>query len=72
MVSFARDFSNGQEVDCVETNGSRIILKELEPDWWIIAVRDSILHKRSTTNTLSRLTSHAYPPRLKRQANRAP
>lgn len=39
MVDFARTFANGQPVDSVETEKSRIVIKELESGWWILAVR---------------------------------
>jgi hypothetical protein len=38
MVEFGRVFSEGQSVDTIETEKSRIILQELEPGWWLIAV----------------------------------
>ena len=38
MVEFSRNFSHGSAVDAVETEKSRIILHELEPGWWILAV----------------------------------
>jgi hypothetical protein len=38
MVDFARSFSNGKPVDNVETEKSRIVMHELEPGWWILAV----------------------------------
>ncbi len=38
MVKFAREFSNGRSMDTIETEKSRIILHEIEPAWWIIAV----------------------------------
>lgn len=38
MVGFARSFSNGQAVDSVETEKSRIVMHELERGWWILAV----------------------------------
>lgn len=38
MVEFGRTFSNGKPVDSIETAKSRIILHELEPGWWILAV----------------------------------
>jgi hypothetical protein len=38
MVDFARSFANGQAVDHVETEKSRIVLRELESGWWILAV----------------------------------
>ena len=33
-----RSFSNGEAVDSVETEKSRIVLYELESGWWILAV----------------------------------
>lgn len=39
MVEFGRSFSNGQPVDAVDTERSRVVLHELEPGWWILAVR---------------------------------
>jgi len=36
--SWNRNFSEGQPVDCIETEKSRIILHELESDWWLLAV----------------------------------
>lgn len=33
-----RSFSNGKPVDSIETEKSRIILHELEVDWWLLAV----------------------------------
>ncbi|RQM05561.1 hypothetical protein DH86_00001581, partial [Scytalidium sp. 3C] len=37
MVEFARSFSEGKPVDVVETHKSRMIIHELEADWWILA-----------------------------------
>ncbi|EPE34484.1 hypothetical protein GLAREA_10178 [Glarea lozoyensis ATCC 20868] len=37
MVEFGRSFSDGQAVDTIETEKSRIILHELESGWWILA-----------------------------------
>lgn len=39
MVEFGRDFSDGKPLDTIETEKARIILHELEPGWWMIAVR---------------------------------
>jgi len=39
MVEFSRGFSNGQPVDTIETEKTRVVLQELEPGWWILAVR---------------------------------
>lgn len=33
-----RNFSNGENVDSVESEKSRIVMRELEPGWWILAV----------------------------------
>lgn len=38
MVGFARSFSSGEAVDSVETHKSRIVLRELEEGWWVLAV----------------------------------
>jgi First Longin domain of INTU, CCZ1 and HPS4 len=43
MVEFGRDFSQRRPVDTIETEKSRIILHELEPGWWLIAVSVSCL-----------------------------
>ncbi|KAI4652458.1 hypothetical protein J4E93_002660 [Alternaria ventricosa] len=40
MVGFAKSFSNGEAVDSVETQKSRIVLRELENGWWILASID--------------------------------
>ncbi|RAR04565.1 hypothetical protein DDE82_004523 [Stemphylium lycopersici] len=40
MVGFAKSFSNGEAVDSVETDKSRIVLRELENGWWILAAID--------------------------------
>ncbi|KAA8574480.1 hypothetical protein EYC84_005939 [Monilinia fructicola] len=37
MVEFGRSFSEGESVDSIETEKSRIILHELESGWWILA-----------------------------------
>ncbi|KAF4544679.1 Vacuolar fusion protein [Lasiodiplodia theobromae] len=40
MVDFARSFSDGEPVDHVDTEKSRIVMHELEKDWWILASID--------------------------------
>ncbi|KAI1987455.1 hypothetical protein LOZ53_004324 [Ophidiomyces ophidiicola] len=47
MVSFAKTFSGGEPADTVETEKSRLILRELEPNWWILAV-SRILYSRTS------------------------
>ncbi|KAL2109909.1 hypothetical protein VUR80DRAFT_1840 [Thermomyces stellatus] len=40
MVEFSRGFAAGEAVDVVETERSRVVLRELEPNWWIVASVD--------------------------------
>lgn len=37
-----RNFSGGKPVESVDTEKSRIVLHELEKDWWILAVSDHL------------------------------
>ncbi|KAL8674976.1 MAG: hypothetical protein Q9168_000680 [Polycauliona sp. 1 TL-2023] len=50
MVLFARTFSGGQAVDSVETEKSRVLLREVETGWWLLASVD-----------LTRITSLSEP-----------
>jgi hypothetical protein len=47
MVEFGRTFSDGQSVDTVETEKSRMVLHELEAGWWVLAVRDEMRNSNS-------------------------
>jgi INTU/CCZ1/HPS4 family protein len=38
MVEFAREFSGGKNVDTVETERTRVVVREVEEGWWILAV----------------------------------
>lgn len=38
MVSFGKNFSGEQAVDMIETEKTRVVLHELEPGWWVLAV----------------------------------
>ena len=38
MVEFGKDFSGGKSVDTIETEKSRVLLRQLESGWWILAV----------------------------------
>ncbi|KAJ5647635.1 hypothetical protein N7490_004007 [Penicillium lividum] len=40
MVNFASDFSSGKTLDYIETEKARVILLELEKDWWVVASID--------------------------------
>lgn len=39
MINFSRGFADGASLDAVDTEKSRVITHELEPGWWILAVR---------------------------------
>ncbi|MCJ1356052.1 MAG: hypothetical protein MMC33_006046 [Icmadophila ericetorum] len=58
MVDFAKAFSNGEAVDTVESEKSRILLHELETGWWILASIDltqlrSLPHSASASASAS-------------------
>ncbi|KAG8631855.1 hypothetical protein KVT40_000995 [Elsinoe batatas] len=40
MVDFARTFSDGEPTESVETEKSRVVLKEVERGWWVLASVD--------------------------------
>lgn len=42
MVEFSRGFADGKPLDTIETEKSRVVLHELEPGWWILAVSMSV------------------------------
>ncbi|KAI0408813.1 hypothetical protein F4802DRAFT_604613 [Xylaria palmicola] len=50
MVEFSRGFANGEPVDTVETEKTRVLLQEVESGWWILASID--------------LTKIPLPPRI--------
>lgn len=54
MVEFAKGFSAGQSVNSVETEKGRVVLEELEENWWILAVGidSSLLPIASTADCL--------------------
>ncbi|KEF56462.1 uncharacterized protein A1O9_08043 [Exophiala aquamarina CBS 119918] len=37
MMDFVKNFSNGVPLESIESEKSRVVLKELEPQWWILA-----------------------------------
>lgn len=43
-ADLSRSFSNGETVDSIETEKSRIVLHELEEGWWVLAVRTTRFH----------------------------
>ncbi|TPX18420.1 uncharacterized protein E0L32_011661 [Thyridium curvatum] len=40
MLEFGKSFSDGNPVDTIDTEKSRVILHELEPGWWLLASVD--------------------------------
>ncbi|KAI1123974.1 hypothetical protein F5Y10DRAFT_41216 [Nemania abortiva] len=40
MVEFSRGFANGEPVNTIETEKTRVVLQEVEPGWWIVASID--------------------------------
>ncbi|KAI0972410.1 hypothetical protein F4678DRAFT_430193 [Xylaria arbuscula] len=40
MIEFSRGFSNGEPVNTIETEKTRVVLQEVEPGWWILASID--------------------------------
>lgn len=57
MASFSRGFANGAPVDAIDTEKSRVILHELEPGWWILAVRFDHLLPWGPLLTISRAST---------------
>jgi hypothetical protein len=43
MVEFARSFSAGSPVESIDTERTRVVLHELEPGWWVLAVSFRLL-----------------------------
>ncbi|KAI5295322.1 hypothetical protein KEM52_001706 [Ascosphaera acerosa] len=48
MVAFARNFSESSDIDHVETATGRLVLRELEPNWWALAHRRPAVHRVHT------------------------
>ena len=40
MVEFSRGFAGGDAVDFIETEKGRVVVREVEPGWWILASVD--------------------------------
>ncbi|KAI4275838.1 MAG: hypothetical protein LQ337_002889 [Flavoplaca oasis] len=61
MVQFARTFSGGEAVDSIQTNKSRVLLRELETGWWLLAsvdlTRIITMSEPETSNSPSQDTS---------------
>ncbi|KAL1968873.1 hypothetical protein VTN77DRAFT_1234 [Rasamsonia byssochlamydoides] len=82
MVNFAKNFSGGKPVESVDTEKSRIVLHELEKNWWILASIDltrlpsnAPTGPTSDSSTPSRIeysSREVYPPQsLIQQLRRA-
>lgn len=59
MVSFSQGFTEGDSVDSIETETTRVIVHELEPGWWILAVSSLQAFAQSTEgSSLTYLTEY--------------
>lgn len=45
MANFSRGFARGAAVDAIDTEKSRVVLHELEPGWWLLAVSLHIMFR---------------------------
>ena len=63
-----RSFSNGEPVDSIETEKSRIVLRELERGWWILAVSGTLSLGKDRTNSKS--VCRPYPTAINIHAKR--
>ncbi|KAK4131196.1 hypothetical protein BT67DRAFT_428085 [Trichocladium antarcticum] len=62
MVEFAKGFADGTPVDAIDTEHSRVVLHELEPGWWILAVSEA-----PPTARVEYSSREVKPPALLRQ-----
>ncbi|KAL9121516.1 MAG: hypothetical protein Q9187_001923 [Circinaria calcarea] len=61
MVEFAKAFADGEALDAVDSEKSRILLHELEPGWWILASIDLTRLQSFPDDTANRTTGTAQP-----------
>ncbi|KAL1586813.1 hypothetical protein WHR41_04606 [Cladosporium halotolerans] len=62
MVGFAKTFSEGEQpVDSVETEKSRVVLRELERGWWILASIDLTRLPAPATGAAGKSEANAKP-----------
>ena len=61
MVHFARTFGRGDNVESIDTEKHRIVVKQLEKDWWILAsicltriLKQSSVNANENSNTTKR------------------
>ncbi len=60
MVEFSKSFSGDTPVDTIETEKSRVVLHELEPGWWILAVSKPSGLFASHTDNLPHAKVHRF------------
>lgn len=60
--NIVRSFSNGKSVDSIETEKSRIILHELETDWWLLASVDLTRLPSSSETTIQNQSQNVTIP----------
>nr|POE94339.1 vacuolar fusion protein ccz1 like [Quercus suber] len=64
MVNFARSFSNGESVDSIDTDRTRIVLRELEKGWWILAEASTKANVKSPSRPSYEYSSREVSPSL--------
>ena len=57
IVEFGRTFSDGKAVDTVDTAKSRIVIHELESNWWILAVCSPLLVDKTVLTICASLST---------------
>ncbi|KIV89091.1 hypothetical protein PV10_08696 [Exophiala mesophila] len=58
MVDFVKNFSNGVPLESIETEKSRVVLKEVEPSWWILATINLTKLPPTSSTSSSRTTTN--------------
>ncbi|KIW10597.1 hypothetical protein PV08_11561 [Exophiala spinifera] len=58
MVNFVKNFSDGKPLESIETEKARVVLKEVEPQWWILASIDLTQLPIAATAQNTRKTSN--------------
>ncbi|KAJ5894337.1 hypothetical protein N7495_006028 [Penicillium taxi] len=62
IVNFSNNFSSGKPLEYVETDKTRVVLLELEKDWWVVASMD--LTRLPVESTLSSSTGPSDAPKF--------
>src|SRR5690242_18412644 len=65
MILLSRNFSNGVPLESIETDKTRTVLREVEPQWWILAAIDltKLPVANASATTASKSTTSAKESR---------